>query len=44
MSDYILTIQTDKTGLLDTKKLDSCYKYGYNQTIEQLDKIKEVLK
>ena len=43
MSDYILTIQTDKTGLLDTKKLDSCYKYGYNQTIEQLDKIKEVL-
>ena len=28
MSDYILTIQTDKTGLLDTKKLDSCYKYG----------------
>ncbi|MFR6658871.1 MAG: patatin-like phospholipase family protein [Clostridia bacterium] len=44
MSDYILTIQTDKTGLFDTKKLDSCYKYGYNQTIEQLDKIKEVLK
>ena len=27
MSDFILTIQTDKTGLLDTKKLDSCYKF-----------------
>ena len=43
-SDMVLTIQTDKTGLLETEKLDECYKYGYRQTIEQIDKIKEILK
>ena len=44
MSDFILTIQTDKTGLLDTQKLDSCYKYGYDTTIENLDKIIDIIK
>lgn len=39
-SDMLLTIQTDKTGLLETEKLDDCYKYGYRQTIENMDKIK----
>ena len=43
-SDMVLTIQTDKTGLLETEKLDECYKYGYRQTIEQIDKIKEIIK
>ena len=43
-SDMVLTIQTDKTGLLETEKLDECYKYGYRQTIEQIDKIKILLK
>ncbi len=43
-SDMVLTIQTDKTGLLETEKLDECYKYGYRQTIEQIDKIKNLLK
>lgn len=42
-SDFILTIKTDKTGLLDIEKLDSCYKYGYEAVIENLDKIKEIL-
>ena len=42
-SDMVLTIQTDKTGLLETEKLDECYKYGYRQTIEQMDKIKKLL-
>lgn len=42
-SDFVLTIQTDKTGLLDVEKLDSCYKYGYQAVIDNLDKIKEVL-
>lgn len=42
-SDIVLTIQTDKTGLLETEKLDECYKYGYRQTIEQIDKIKKLL-
>lgn len=40
-SDYILTVQTDKTGLLDIEKLDSCYKYGYNSVIQNLSKIKK---
>ena len=26
-SDMVLTIQTDKTGLLETEKMDACYKY-----------------
>ena len=43
-SDLVITIQTDKAGLLDVEKLDSCYEYGYKAIIENLDKIKQVLK
>ena len=43
ISDFILTIKTDKTGLFDIEKLDSCYKYGYETVIENLEKIKQVL-
>lgn len=39
-SDFILTIATDKTGLLDVEKLDQCYQYGYQAVIENLDNIK----
>ena len=42
-SDLILTVETDKTGLLDVEKLDSCYQYGYNTVIENLDKIKKLV-
>ena len=42
-SDMTLTIQTDKTGLLEIEKLDNCYKYGYRQTLENLDKIKNLI-
>lgn len=42
-SDMILTIKTDKTGLLETEKLDDCYKYGYRQTINNIDKIKTLI-
>lgn len=42
-SDIVLTIKTDKTGLLDTKKLDSCYKYGYDTISEKIEEIKQVL-
>lgn len=42
-SDFILTIGTDKTGLLDVDKLDSCYKYGYQAVVDNIDKIKEIL-
>ena len=40
-SDYILDIYTDKCGLLDVSKLDSCYKYGYNAVKNKIDEIKE---
>ena len=42
MSDFVLNVYTDKVGLLDFKKLDSCYKYGYESVIKNLDKIKEI--
>lgn len=42
-SDFILTIPTDGTGLFDVEKLDSCYKYGYKVTIENMEKIKKML-
>ena len=42
-SDMILTIQTDKTGLLEIEKLDDCYNYGYRQTLENLEKIKKLI-
>ena len=42
-SDIVLTIQTDKTGLLEIEKLDDCYNYGYRQTISNIKKIKEII-
>lgn len=38
-SDMVLTIETDKTVLLEIEKLDECYKYGYSQTKNNIDKI-----
>lgn len=43
MSDYILNIPSDGTGLLDVDNLDYCYKSGYNETIKQIEQIKKVL-
>lgn len=40
-SDYIITIPTDGTGILDIKKIDFCFKSGYETTKKQ---IKEILK
>ena len=42
-SDMVLTVQTDKTGLLEIEKLDDCYKYGYRQAINNMDKIKKLI-
>lgn len=42
-SDFILTVPTDKTGLLDVEKLDSCYKYGYEAVDRNIEKIKNLL-
>ena len=43
-SDFILTVPTDRAGLFDIEKLDKCYKFGYDTVIQNLDKIKEMLK
>ena len=43
MSDLVLNVYTDKVGLLDVKKLDSCYKYGYDCVTQNINKIKEIL-
>lgn len=42
-ANYVLNVYTDKTGLLDIDKLDSCYKYGYNAVTEKLDEIRKVI-
>ena len=42
-SDFLLTVPTDKTGLLDVEKLDSCYKYGYEAVINNLDNIRNIM-
>ena len=41
-ANYVLNVYTDKTGLLDTDKLDSCYKYGYNADLENISDIKKI--
>ena len=41
-SDFIMTIETDKTGLLDIEKMDKCYQYGYMAVVQNLDKIKSI--
>jgi len=43
MSDHVLNVYTDKTGLLDLDNLDMCYKFGYHTVIKELDTIKKVL-
>lgn len=42
-SDYLLTIPTDGTGLIDVNKMDICYKYGYETTIKNIGKIKKIM-
>ena len=41
-SDFILTVPTDKAGLFDIEKLDKCYKFGYDTTIKNIEKIKKL--
>ena len=42
ISDYILTVPSDGTGLLDIDKLDYCYKSGYAEAISKIEEIKSV--
>lgn len=43
ISDYILSVYTDKVGLLDIEKLDKCYEYGYQSVEKNWEKIKKNL-
>lgn len=43
MSDYVLNVYTDKVGLLDVKKLDKCYQYGFDCVMKHIDEIKKKL-
>lgn len=43
-SDLVLTIPSDKTGLLDIEKIGECYKYGYDTAINNMDKILQLTK
>lgn len=43
-SDLILTIPSDKTGLLDIEKIDQCYNLGYETAINNMEKIVELIK
>lgn len=42
-SDFVLTVPTDRAGLLDIEKLDKCYKFGYDTVIQNLPQIKKML-
>lgn len=39
-SDYILTIHTDKIGLLEVEKMQQCFDWGYEAACENMEKIK----
>ena len=41
-SDLVLTVPTDKAGLFDVEKMDKCYKFGYETTMKNMDKIKSL--
>lgn len=43
LSDYVITIPSDGTGLLETTKIDYCYKSGYDAVMENIDEIKVAL-
>ncbi len=44
LSDFILTIKTDKMGLLDNQNLEKCFKYGYQEVNKNIEKIKLAIK
>lgn len=43
-SDFILTVPTDRAGLLDIDKLDKCYKFGYDTVMKNINQIKKMLR
>lgn len=43
-SDFILTVPSDKAGLLDIEKIDKCYKLGYDTAIKNIGSILKLVK
>ena len=43
LSDFIIKIKTEKMGLLETNNIERCFKYGYIETIKNIEKIKKVV-
>lgn len=43
-SDFILTVPSDKAGLLDIEKIEKCYKLGYETALKNMEKILEVIR
>lgn len=43
-SDFIITIETDKMGLLDYTKLEVCYNKGYEMTNNVMNQILKLVK
>lgn len=42
-SDLVLTVPTDRAGLFDIEKMDKCYKFGYDTTMKNINKIKKLI-
>lgn len=42
-SDYVLSIHTDKMGLLETSKIYHCFEYGYEAAKSNMEEIKRCL-
>ena len=40
ISDVVIPINTNNTGLLDIKKIEQCYAAGYIATIKKIQEIK----
>lgn len=43
IADVLITVNTDKTGLFDTQKINYCYKSGYDSVIKNIKEIKRIL-
>lgn len=43
LSDCIITIPAENTGLLDASRIEFCYKLGYDTIINNIDRIKDKL-
>lgn len=43
LADYIINIDTKEASIFDIKKINDCYKYGYEQTLSKIKEIKNII-